>query len=98
MLVDADHPNAVEPGRVLDQKPVALGEDGVVRGVPGDAEPGSDPGDGEVVDTSARSAQASAPRVSFARGSATPVVSSCQNREQFAQEKRRTRSSSVVGR
>lgn len=50
VLVDADHPNAVEPGRVLDQKPLALGEDGVVRGVPGDAEPGSDPGDGEVVD------------------------------------------------
>ena len=49
MLVDPDHPHAVEPGRVVDQDPAALGEDRVVSGVPGDPEPLGDPGDREVL-------------------------------------------------
>jgi hypothetical protein len=34
VLIDADHRDAVEPCRVLDQHPAALGEDRVVGGVP----------------------------------------------------------------
>jgi hypothetical protein len=50
VLIDADDPDAVEPCRVVDQDPLALGEDCVVGGVPRDAETFGDPGDGEVSD------------------------------------------------
>jgi len=50
MLIDTDHPDAVEPVRVIDQPPAAFGEDSTVRGVPGHPETGSDAGHGEVVD------------------------------------------------
>jgi hypothetical protein len=50
VLVDADHGDAVEPGRVVDQEPLAFGQDRVVRGVPRDPEPLGDPGDGQVLD------------------------------------------------
>ncbi|MBP2437621.1 hypothetical protein JOF34_002207 [Microbacterium amylolyticum] len=35
MLVDPDHADSVEAGGVIDEQPLALGEDGVVGGVPG---------------------------------------------------------------
>jgi hypothetical protein len=50
VLVDAEHPDAVEPARIIDQTPPAFGEDGVVGGVPGDTEACGDAGDGEVVE------------------------------------------------
>ena len=49
VLVDADDGDPVEPGRVVDQNPLALGEDGVVGGVPGHPEGLGDPGDGQVL-------------------------------------------------
>ena len=49
VLVDADHRDAVEAVRVVDQRALAFGEDSVVGGVPGDSEPVGDPGDGEVL-------------------------------------------------
>ena len=42
--------DAVEPVRVVDQDALALGQDGVVGGVPRDPEPFGDPGDGQVLD------------------------------------------------
>ena len=48
MFVDADHAHAVEPGRVVDQDALALGEDGVVGGVSRHAKAFGDPRDGEV--------------------------------------------------
>ena len=42
--------NAVEAGRVVDQHPSALGEHGVVGGVPRHPEPLGDTGDGQVLD------------------------------------------------
>ena len=36
VLVGPDHADGVEAGGVIDQQPLALGEDGVVGGVPGD--------------------------------------------------------------
>jgi hypothetical protein len=50
VLVDADHPDAVEPAGVVDQHPLALGEDRVVRGVLRHRETFGDAGDGEVAD------------------------------------------------
>jgi len=49
VLVDPEDPDAVEPGRVVDQDPPALGEDGVVGGVPRDPESLGNAGDGEVL-------------------------------------------------
>ena len=49
MLVDADDPDAIEAGRVVDQDPAALGQDRGVSGVPGDPERPGDPGDREVL-------------------------------------------------
>jgi hypothetical protein len=43
VLVHADHGNTIEAGRVIDQQALALGQNRVVRGVPGHAQPGSDP-------------------------------------------------------
>ena len=40
----------VEPGRVVDQHPLALGQDRVVGGVPRHPEAFGDPGDGQVLD------------------------------------------------
>lgn len=40
----------VEPSLLVDQHPLALGQDGVVGGVPGHGEGFCDPGDGEVTD------------------------------------------------
>jgi len=50
VLVDADHLDAVEPLGVIDQGALALGEDGVVGGVPRHREGLGDPGDGQVGD------------------------------------------------
>ncbi len=49
VFVHADSGDAVEPGGVLDQDPLALGQDRVVGGVPGNPEPFGDPGHGEVL-------------------------------------------------
>jgi hypothetical protein len=49
VLVHADDLHAVEPGRILDQDPLPLGEDGIVGGVPGHREPFGDAGDGQVL-------------------------------------------------
>jgi len=50
MLVDADYADAVEPSLVVDQPPLAFGEDRTVRGMPGDSESGRDAGHCEVID------------------------------------------------
>jgi hypothetical protein len=50
MLVDANDPDTVEPAGVVDQHPLALGEHGVVGGVPGNTETGGDPGHRQVLD------------------------------------------------
>ncbi len=50
VLVDADRGDAVEPGRIVDQPPLALGEDRGVRGVPRHPQACRGAGDGEVVD------------------------------------------------
>src|SRR5260221_12919923 len=50
VFVDPDRGDPVEPGGVIDQGPLALGKDGVVGGVPRDAETLSNPGHGEVLD------------------------------------------------
>ena len=76
VLVDADHLHAVEPVRVVDQDPLALGQDRVVGGVPRDPEPLGDPGDGQVLATTMPSSAHRSPRRdSFARGSAAWLVS-----------------------
>ena len=49
VLIDAENLDAVEPVRIVDQDPLALGQDGVVGGVPGDPESFSDTGDGQVL-------------------------------------------------
>jgi hypothetical protein len=48
MLIHADRGDAIESTFVIDQDSLALGEDSVVSGVPRDAEPVGNPGDGEV--------------------------------------------------
>ena len=53
VFVDADDSDVVEPGRVVDQGPLAFGQDGVVGGVPGDPESFGDAGDGEVLNDDA---------------------------------------------
>lgn len=53
MLVDAEHADAVEAVRVLDQDACALGQDGIVGGVPRNPEPLSDPRDRQVGDDDA---------------------------------------------
>ena len=50
VLIDADDLHAVEPGRVVDQDPLAFGQDRRVGGVPRHPEPFGDAGDGEVLD------------------------------------------------
>jgi hypothetical protein len=49
MLVHADRGDAVEPGGVLDQDPLALGQDRVVGGVPRDPESLGDASDRQVL-------------------------------------------------
>jgi hypothetical protein len=48
VLVDADRGDAVEASRVVDQGPFALGQDGVIGGIPRDRQPFSDPGHRQV--------------------------------------------------
>ncbi len=48
VLVDAEHVDAVEAVRVVDQHAFAFGQHGVVGGVPRHGQPFRDPGDGEV--------------------------------------------------
>jgi hypothetical protein len=50
VLIYTDDQHVVEPCRVVGQDPLALGEDGVVGGVPRDPEAFGDPGDGQVLD------------------------------------------------
>ena len=49
MLIDADDLHVVEAVRIVDQDPAALGQDGVVGGVPGDPQSVGDPSDGQVL-------------------------------------------------
>jgi len=49
VLIDPDHGDAVEAARVVDQDVLALGQDGVVGGVPRDPESFGNAGDGEVL-------------------------------------------------
>jgi len=49
VLIDPEHPDPVEAGGVGDQDPPALGQDGVVGGVPRDPEGFGDTGDREVL-------------------------------------------------
>lgn len=49
MFVNTDDRDAVEPGLVADQDPLAFGQDGVVRGVPGNPKPFGDPRDRQVL-------------------------------------------------
>ena len=71
--IDTKHPDTVEPGEVGDQDPPALGQDGVVGGVPGDSS--ATRATVRCWQTIADSAQRSPPRVSLARGSAALLVS-----------------------
>ena len=50
MLVDTDRGHSVEPGRVVDESPLALGEDRSVRGMPRHPEACCGAGNGEMVD------------------------------------------------
>ncbi len=50
VLVHADHGNAIEAGRVIDQQALALSQNRVVGGMPGHAQPSSDACDREVID------------------------------------------------
>ncbi len=49
VLIDPEDPDAVEPGLVADEDPLAFGQDGLVGGVPCDTESFSDAGDGEML-------------------------------------------------
>ncbi len=49
VLIDPDGGDPGEPGRIVDQHPLALGDDRLVGGMPGHSQPGSDAADGEVV-------------------------------------------------
>ncbi len=53
VLVDTDRLHAVEPGGVIDEHPLAFGQDRVVGGVPRHPKPFSDPGDAQVSDDDA---------------------------------------------
>ena len=50
VLIDANDLHALEPRGVVDQQPIAFGQDRVVGGVPRDPESLGDTGDGEVCD------------------------------------------------
>ena len=50
VLVDAEHPNPVEPAGVIDEHAASLGEDRIIGRVPGHPQPCGDPGHSEVVD------------------------------------------------
>ena len=50
VLVDSEDQRVVEACGVIDQDPLALGQDNVVGGVPRDPEPFGDPGHREVLD------------------------------------------------
>ena len=50
VLVDADDPDAIEPGGIIDQDSLAFCQDCVIGGIPRDAESFGNPGDGEVLD------------------------------------------------
>lgn len=50
MLIDPDAGDPVKTRRVLDQYAFALGQEGIIRGMSGNTEPGGDAGDDEVID------------------------------------------------
>jgi hypothetical protein len=50
VLIDADRGDPVEPGRIIDQTPLALGEDRVVRRRSGHSQPSGDARDREVIE------------------------------------------------
>lgn len=50
VLIHADDPDSVEAVLVVDEDPLAFGQDGVIGGVPGDREPFGDAGNGQVLD------------------------------------------------
>ena len=98
MLIDADRSDAIEPVRVIDQTPLALGENRRVRRRPRHPEPCGDAGDGQMVQDQARQPQASPPREIFARSGAAFDVSCRQRRPHPVHLYRRTRINSIVGR
>jgi hypothetical protein len=53
VLIDADRGHTLEASGIIDQDAIALGQDRGARGVPGDAETGSDSADRQVVDEQA---------------------------------------------
>jgi len=57
VLVNLEDPHPLQAGRVGDEDPASLGEDRVVDGIPRHAQGGGDPGDAEVTDYEAPSAQ-----------------------------------------
>ena len=75
VLVYPDRVDTVEAVLVVDQHPLAFGQDSVVGSVPRDPESLGDPGHGQVLHTIASSAHRSPRRDSFARGSAARLVS-----------------------
>ena len=76
VLVDTDHPDAVEPAGLVDQDPLALGQDRVVGGVPRDPETHSATrATVKCWHTMPSSAHRRPRRDSFARGSAARLVS-----------------------
>src|SRR5699024_4863129 len=50
VLVHADDADPVEAGGIVDQQLLAGGQNRIVGSVPGDCEPGGDPGDGQAID------------------------------------------------
>ena len=80
VLIDADHRDTVEPGRVIDQGTLPLGQDGIVGGVPRYAEALGDAGHGQVLDDDADQAPTQAgtgdlgPRFGRGGGVLTPHV------------------------
>jgi hypothetical protein len=75
MLVDADCGDAVEPAGVIDEDALALGQNGIVGGVPGTPSPSATRAMVRCWQTMPSSAHRSPRRESFARGSAALVVS-----------------------
>jgi hypothetical protein len=75
VLIDTDGGHPVEAVFVVDQHPLAFGEDGDVRCVPGDAEGFGNASDGQVLDDDRFQGHLSPRRDSFALGSAARVVS-----------------------
>ena len=98
VLVDADHANAIEPARIADEYPLALGQDRVVAVCHDTASASATRATVRCWTTIASNAQASAVTDNFAPGAAAALISRRQTCPQSAHRYRRTVTSSVVGR